>query len=112
MRRLLIAVALFVLLIWGSFWSSRTVSDTVDEIIADIENGAFEQAHQRWSSAQTKFGALLLHDEIDEADRLFERVLTAHAAGEESDLPLDRAELLAQLRHLPDLERPSLKNLF
>ncbi|MDO4270126.1 MAG: DUF4363 family protein [Eubacteriales bacterium] len=112
MRRLWIAIALFALLIWGSVWSSRTVETTVDEIIAEIEAGRLEAAHEKWSAAETRFGALLLHEEIDEADRLFERVRTAKAAGEQGDYALDRAELLIQLRHLPDLEKPSLKNLF
>ena len=57
-------------------------------------------------------GALLLHSEIDQADRLFDRVLAAQQNGLTDEFSLDRAELLAQLRHLPEVQRPTLKNLF
>ena len=34
-----------------------------------------------WDAAQTLLGALLLHSEIDQADRLFDRVLAAQQNG-------------------------------
>ena len=54
----------------------------------------------------------LLHDEIDQAERLFQRVLTAEYIESTTDYRIDCSELLTQLHHLPDLQRPSLKNLF
>ena len=88
MRRVWMALALLALLIWGSWWSLHTVERTTSDIAALIEAG-----------------------ELDAADRLFDRVLAARDAGNAEDLALDRTELLSQLRHLPDLERPSLINL-
>lgn len=111
MRRLCIALVLLVLLIWGSWWSLHTVERTIGGIVNEIEAGDLENAHQRWDNAQFLLGSLLLHDEIDQADRLFDRVLAAHKTENTEDFLLDRTELLAQLNHLPDLERPSLINL-
>ncbi len=111
MRRVWMALALLVLLIFGSWWSLRTVEHTTADIIAMIEAGDLDAAHQRWDEAQTLLGSLLLHNELDAADRLFDRVLAARDAGNAEDLALDRTELLSQLRHLPALERPSLINL-
>lgn len=112
MRRLLIAALLLALTAGGCIWSSHMVSAAANEIADDIENDQFTQAYLRWNDAQTLFGALLMHDEMDAAGRLFERILAAERTGDQDSLSSDRAELLFQLRHLPELEKPSLKNLF
>ncbi|MCI7124968.1 MAG: DUF4363 family protein [Agathobaculum sp.] len=111
MRRLLIAFVVLALLLWGSLWSSSTVERTVNEVVAALEADELEQAYALWMRAQSKFGALLLHDELDQANLLFARLRAAQAAGLEDDLRVDRAELLSQLRHLPELEKPSIMNL-
>lgn len=111
MRRLCIALLLLALLIWGSWWSLHAVEQVTGSIVREIQAGDLDRAHQRWDSAQLLLGSLLLHDEIDQADRLFDRVLASHEAGNTEDFLLDRTELLAQLNHLPDLERPSFINL-
>lgn len=112
MRRVWMALVLLALLILGSWWSLHTVERTTEAIATEIEAGNLESAHRRWDEAQVLLGALLLHTELDTADRLFDRVLAARDDGNAEDFALDRTELLAQLRHLPDLERPSLINLF
>lgn len=111
MRRFYIALGLLALLFWGSWWSVHAVQQTVDGIVRDIQSDHLDAAYQRWNDAQILLGSLLLHEELDQADRLFGRVLAAQQAGNETDYLLDRTELLAQLQHLPDLECPSLINL-
>lgn len=110
MKRLLAAAVLCAVLILGSVWSVNAVQKTTQAVALDVENGRLTEARETWDSAQTMLGALLLHEELDQADRLFDRVLAAQDSG--TDTALDRAELLAQLRHLPELQKPSLKNLF
>ncbi len=110
MKRLLAAAVLCAVLILGSVWSVNAVQKTTQAVALDVENGRLTKARETWDSAQTMLGALLLHEELDQADRLFDRVLAAQDSG--TDTALDRAELLAQLRHLPELQKPSLKNLF
>ena len=110
MKRLLAAAVLCAVLILGSVWSVNAVQKTTQAVALDVENGRLTEARETWDSTQTLLGALLLHEELDQADRLFDRVLAAQDSG--TDTALDRAELLAQLRHLPELQKPSLKNLF
>lgn len=110
MKRLLAAAVLCAVLILGSVWSVNAVQKTTQAVALDVENDRLTEARETWDSAQTMLGALLLHEELDQADRLFDRVLAAQDSG--ADTALDRAELLAQLRHLPELQKPSLKNLF
>ena len=111
MKRLLAAAVLCAVLILGSVWSVNAVQKTTQAVALDVENDRLTEARETWDSAQTMLGALLLHEELDQADRLFDRVLAAQDSGS-MDTALDRAELLAQLRHLPELQKPSLKNLF
>ena len=73
--------------------------------------GELDRARAIWEEAQPLLGALLPHEEIDETGLLFERLAAAHDGTDDENL-LDRAELLAQLRHLPEVQRPTLKNLF
>lgn len=110
MKRLLAAAVLCAVLILDSVWSVNAVQKTTQAVALDVENDRLTEARETWDSAQTMLGALLLHEELDQADRLFDRVLAAQDSG--TDTALDRAELLAQLRHLPELQKPSLKNLF
>ena len=112
MKRLLTAAVLCTVLILGSVWSVRAVDNTAQAVALDVENDRLNEARETWDAAQTLLGALLLHSEIDQADRLFDRVLAAQQNGLTDEFSLDRAELLAQLRHLPEVQRPTLKNLF
>ncbi len=112
MRRLLIALAITAALIVGSFWSFFTVDKTVDEITRNINAEKIDAAYSVWHNAETRFGALLLHEELDKVEHLFSRVLASIAAGETQNISAEKAELLTQLKSLPDLQKPSLKNLF
>lgn len=107
MKRLLTAAVLCTVLILGSVWSVRAVDNTAQAVALDVENDRLNEARETWDAAQTLLGALLLHSEIDQADRLFDRVLAAQQNGLTDEFSLDRAELLAQLRHLPEVQRPA-----
>ena len=76
MKRLLTAAVLCTVLILGSVWSVRVVDNTAQAVALD-ENDRLNEARETWDAAQTLLGALLLHSEIDQADRLFDRVLAA-----------------------------------
>ncbi len=112
MRRLFAALAITAVLILGSFWSFHTVDKTVNEITQNIESGKIDEAYSTWHNAETRFGALLLHEELDKVEHLFSRVLASIASGETQNISAEKAELLTQLKSLPELQKPSLKNLF
>ena len=111
MKRLIAAAVLCAALVLGSVWSGCAVQRVSDAVLHEMENGRFDEAHRTWKAAQTLLGALLLHEEIEQADRLFDRVLAAQEAGLTAELTLDQTELRAQLKHLPELQKPSLKNI-
>ena len=111
MKRLLTAAVLCTVLILGSVWSIKAVDNTAQAVALDVENDRLNEARETWDAAQTLLGALLLHSEIDQADQLFDRVLVAQQNGLTDEFSLDRAELLARLHHLPEMEKASLRNI-
>lgn len=111
MKRFVIALVILVALVCGSFWSSNTVQTTIDDLIEQIEDDQIEAAYKDWDAAQPLLGSLLLHGDLDSASSLFERVFIAQKIGAADDYALDRAELIAQLQHLPQQALPSVKNL-
>lgn len=112
MKRLWVAAVLAVLLLGGSIWSAATVTEKTASIAAAVTAGDFATAQRQWDAVQPLFGALLVHDELDKTERLLARLRQAETDGMTDELSLDRAELLAQLHTLPELQRPSIKNLF
>mgnify|MGYP007089585094 CR=1 FL=1 len=99
MKRLLTAAVLCTVLILGSVWSVKAVDNTAQAVALDVENDRLNEARETWDAAQTLLGALLLHSEIDQADRLFDRVLAAQQNG---SLCGHTAERLARrVEHIP-----------
>ncbi len=109
MKRLYFAVALLALQIVGCFWSVHAVQQDTSLILADVYAGDIETAYSKWKNAETRLGALLMHEKLEETDRLFVRLKQSDPAS--SDYALDLAELTSQLKYLPELEKPTLKNI-
>ena len=103
MRRLTAALVLLALLLTGCVWSRRSVEKVCTEAAEALYAGELDRARAIWEEAQPLLGALLPHEEIDETGLLFERLADENL--------LDRAELLARLHHLPEMEKASLRNI-
>lgn len=112
MRRPLIALLLLAALLAGCVWSDRSLERAVRDIEQAVRQDDLAGAQQLWSEAQPLLGALLMHEELDQTDRLFARAMQAREIGEDSDFSIERAELLSQLSHLPELDEASIKNVF
>ena len=110
MRRLTTALVLLVLLLTGCVWSRRSVEKVCTEAAEALRAGELDRAHAIWEDAQPLLGALLPHEEIDETGLLFERLAAANT-GTEDENRFDRAELLARLHHLPEMEQASVRNI-
>lgn len=110
MKRLCMAIVLFALEMVGCFWSTRTVEQDVNRIVATLQTGDITSAYQQWKQHDTKWGALIMHADLEPIDRLFIRLQYADVTS--SDYAMDFAELIGQLQYLPELGRPTLKNIF
>lgn len=111
MRRLTAALVLLALLLCGCVWSARSVEQVCKNASDALRTGDLAAAHAIWEDAQPLLGALLPHEEIDETGLLFERLAAAEADNSD-ERRLDRAELLARLGHLPEMERANIRNVF
>ena len=110
MRRLTAALVLLALLLCGCVWSARSVERVCKNASDALRTGDLAAAHAIWEDAQPLLGALLPHEEIDETGLLFERL--AAEADNGGERRLDRAELLARLGHLPEMEKATVRNIF
>lgn len=126
MKRMIVAVILLLVLVGGCFYSyqkldllSQEVSNHVAE--ADMLLEAKDrptayanllEAYQLWRSRQPLLGALVRHDELDDIQNLFLRALQSMHDGEWSEYRLHSRELQGMLAHIPEMERPSIQNIF
>lgn len=111
MRRLTAALVLLALLLCGCVWSARSVERVCKNASDALRTGDLAAEHAIWEDAQPLLGALLPHEEIDETGLLFERLAAAEADNGD-ERRLDRAELLARLGHLPEMEKATVRNIF
>ena len=111
MRRLTAALVLLALLLCGCVWSARSVERVCKNASDALRTGDLAAAHAIWEDAQPLLGALLPHEEIDETGLLFERLAAAETDNGD-ERRLDRAELLARLGHLPEMEKSTGRNIF
>ena len=100
MRRLTAALVLLALLLTGCVWSRRSVEKVCTEAAEALHAGELDRARAIWEEAQP----------LLETGLLFERLAAAHDGTGDENL-LDRAELLARLHHLPEMEKASLRNI-
>lgn len=76
-----------------------------------LRTGDLAAAHAIWEDAQPLLGALLPHEEIDETACSLSGSAAAEADNGD-ERRLDRAELLARLGHLPEMEKATVRNIF
>lgn len=110
MKRLCMAIVLFALEIGGCFWNTYTVEQDVNRMVATLQTGAVADAYRQWKQSDPKFGALMMHVDLENVERLFIRLQYAEVTS--VDYAMDFAELVGQLQQLPELSRPTLKNIF
>lgn len=126
MKRMIVAVILLLVLVGGCFWGyqkldllSQEVSNHVAQADAlldakdrDTAYADLLEAYQLWRSRQPLLGALVRHDELDEIENLFLRAVQSMHDGEWSAYRLHSRELQGMLAHIPEMERPSIQNIF
>lgn len=126
MKRLIVAVILLLALLFSCF-AGYTGLDQVTEDLANrvtkadsllLASGessaqtALEEAYRLWRSRQKLLGALVRHNELDDIENLFQRAMQSLDDGELHEYRLHSRELQGMLRHIPEMEQPSIQNIF
>lgn len=125
MRRVLIALIFFCLLIIGCTLGYRAIHATVTHASEDIsvarsalEGSDFQNAaaqltrsYAYWNSRRSLLGALLHHKALDTVDTLYQRTMQYIAESERTHALTELAELSAVLGQLLDTEAPTLENI-
>lgn len=125
MKRIITAICILVFLTTACFGSyayidtaTSAVSDTLEQARQALLDGAPDAAHERmeqgyalWQTHYARLSALVRHNEIDDAERLFQRARQAAESGNAAETLLQLRELCALLHHLPEMEKPTYANL-
>ena len=126
MKRLLIAVLLLVLIITGCFVGynrldllTQELADHILESDALLQTGdrdeagaVLQETYHLWSDHRNMLGALVRHNELDTIQNLFLRAMQAMDNQDNNEFYLQTRELHGMLLHLPEMERPSINNIF
>ncbi len=126
MKRMIVAVSMLLLLIIGCFYGYQKLDLLSQEIgnhiaEADARLGISEhdtayadllEAYQLWRSKQALLGSLVRHNELEDIEKLFLRAMQSMHDGEWSAYRLYARELQGTIAHLPEMERPSIQNIF
>lgn len=126
MKRLITALTLLAVIIAMGIFSYRYISRTVDMLAhtvtaarAELQAGSMDAAQQTmaqsyagWQQREGALRTIMRHNEIDEIERLYQRTLQALELGDTDEGLLTLAELLTLIGRLPQMEQPTLSNVF
>lgn len=126
MKRLIVAIILMVVLIAGCFWGysqldtvTQEVADGVavaDQLLADTQpeeaRSALQNAYELWRLRQAMLGAVVRHDELDDIENLFQRAMQSLEDEDTAEYRLQSRELRSMLLHVPEMELPTIQNIF
>lgn len=121
MKHFVLALTLLALIVGASLLAGHSLARQNDAVTAPLEQALdaaragdaalarrlAAEASKRWERALPCFSSLLGHEELDVVTHGFARL---HEA-EDDDFRALCAELLEQLAHLRELDRPLLKNI-
>lgn len=116
MKRLIAACTLLVLLSVGCFVEYQSVARTTDTLAAAVDGqtdpAVLTACFDDWATHKALLASLIRHNEIDQIENLYRRAIQAANNDDLNETRLQVAELTGMLRHLPELEFPSLHNIF
>ena len=121
MKHLLMSFLLLTILIGFSVWAvmrigsvTKTTAEMVTAILADAENDPesarmqIEQAISYWEKQSKLLCVILRHDQVDEVT---EALAKLRASLEQDDFYTTCAEILSNLSHMSETEKPLLRNI-
>ncbi|MCB6364827.1 DUF4363 family protein [Intestinibacillus massiliensis] len=126
MRRLIVAILLLAVMIFGCFASYNRLDLLTQELAGHVlESDALLQTGDRagadailqetyhlWSDHRSMLGALVRHNELDDIENLFLRTMQAMDNHDNNEYFLQSRELYGMLLHIPEMELPSIENIF
>lgn len=116
MKRLITACTLLFLLSVSCFAEYQAVARTTDALAAAVDGqtdpAVLTECFDAWADHKPLLASLIRHNEIDQIENLYRRAIQAANNRDLNETRLQVAELTGMLRHLPELEYPSLHNVF
>lgn len=125
MKALTIPAALLALILGFSLWTGRYVELRTDHWSALLEQTGsaarredwpaareqLGQTYRDWQSSQPFFHTIMEHDQLDEAEVLFQGAIAVCEERDAADFHLLLAQLISQLRSLAETQSISIQNI-
>ena len=125
MKRVVTAAILLLLVVGACFGSyhfishaSGAVDAVLDTAVQQLESGDLlsaqadiEQGYTLWQQYRGRLSVLMRHNELTDAERLFQRTRQALSNRDAAEALIQLRELRAVLALLPEMERPVYYNL-
>lgn len=125
MKAFYIPAALLAVILGFSLWTGRYVELQTDHwsaLLEEVDDTAHQEnwpearrrmddAYQDWLGSQTFFHTIMDHEELDQAESLFQGALAVCEEADDADFHLLLAQLICQLRLLAETQSISIKNI-
>lgn len=119
-------LALAAMIAAGGFLSQWYLARSAESLAISLEQVKIAVERQEWSTASTEFKRFygqwqrvrrnwelfFDHMEMDNLEMRFSRTIELLAERNQTDSRVELGEAIMLVRHIPDLERPSLPNIF
>ncbi len=116
----LLCISVFSLCFWGHFHNESTLNAIAYELEVALYNyendnpstDYVKSAIAKWNSSCNILCITLRHDEIDEIENDFVRILELSKLDDSFQFIIECNELVQKINHLIEKERPNIKNIF
>lgn len=125
MKRLIIALSIFVLTVsacvYGFFAvdkSGEEMIEIISEGIAQARSGEYdlndiaEKINREWSNRSTLFKCVFVHDEFSEVEALLYKLSFFARKNSSDDFAECADEAISRIRYALDNEKPKIQNIF
>lgn len=125
MKYIVIPCAVIALLFGLAMWNARSVGSDIEpwcDALADaraaVENEDWDGARELldgirevWDDHKDYYHIVIEHDELDNAEALFERVYAAIDTQDDSSFRAETGALVAQLRVIAEMQELTIRNV-
>lgn len=126
MKRVITACILLLILAGGCALGYRTVHNYTEALSVAVDAARTEalsgktsegarilaDAYQDWKKREPVLCAIVRHTELDQIENIYLRAIQAADNDDTHEMLLQTKELSGMLRHLAEMEAPTMQNIF
>ena len=125
MRDLIVCIAILIIVFIPNYFSQKFLIDTVNELVSrlnvikdEIEEDRMENLNElnsikkRWDEIEGMWNVISNHQETDDIDLAFTRLIISYGEKEKAECLVNLAEVVALIEDTPRGEKIAWQNIF